>query len=344
MPAGVWRKLYFTVFGSYKKLIQRLSADVTGSVVSAELLLLATTLLLGLLVGIVAIRDAAVSELSDFAGAFQDLNQSYSTNGVAGNSSAAAGSQFQDQLDVSDSAGDAIGAADNCIVFNAPPTDESEPATFTLSDIGVLNFDGVTTGVGGSAQGTIGDGTIDTGFTVTTDTGNIAGTTGGTELRFRENPNAAGSFTIAFDEPITEFEFWIRSLANIIGEAENLLGNFVLALSDGSIINNAAFNIIPDLIAPNSNFGLFRTRGTDTSPLSQVTRGGANFVTDPGFNGTPNQAAGRIVFSDIPGVGTSPIQGAVGLQSLTFERSGGPTTSGFQTNISASGRVLREEP
>ena len=179
---------------------------------------------------------------------------------------------------------------------------------------------------------------------VTTDTGNIAGTTGGTELRFRENPNAAGSFTIAFDEPITEFEFWIRSLANIIGEAENLLGNFVLALSDGSIINNAAFNIIPDLIAPNTNFGLFRTRGTDTSPLSQVTRGGANFVTDPGFDGTPNQAAGRIVFPDIPGVGASPFQDAVGLQSLTFERSGGPTNSGFQTNISASGRVLREEP
>ena len=343
MPAGVWRKLHFTVFGSYKKLIKRLSVDVTGSVISTELLLLATTLFLGLLVGIVAIRDATVSELSDFAGAFQDLNQSYSTNGVAGNSSATAGSQFQDQLDVSDSAGDVIGAADNCIVFNAPPTD-SEPATFILSDSGVLNFDGVITGVGGSAQGTIGDGTIDTGFTVTTDTGNIAGTTGGTELRFRENPNAAGSFTIAFDEPITEFEFWIRSLANIIGEAENLLGNFVLALSDGSIINNAAFNIIPDLIAPNSNFGLFRTRGTDTSPLSQVTRGGANFVTDPGFDGTPNQAAGRIVFPDIPGVGASPFQDAVGLQSLTFERSGGPTNSGFQTNISASGRVLREEP
>ena len=198
--------------------------------------------------------------------------------------------------------------------------------------------------MGGSAQGTIGDGTIDTGFTVTTDTGNIAGTTGGTELRFRENPNAGGSFTIAFDEPITEFEFWIRSLANIVGQAENLLGNFILTLSDGTIINNAAFNIIPDAIAPNTNFGLFRTRATDTSPLSQVTRGNTNFVTDPGFDGTANQAAGRIVFPDIPGVGAAPIQGAVGLQSLTFERSGGPTNSGFQTNISASGRVLREDP
>ena len=88
------RKLHFAVFVSPKKLIKSLFVDVTGSVISAELLLLATTLLLGLLAGFVAIRDAAVSELSDVAGAFQDINQSYTTNGVAGNSSASAGYQY----------------------------------------------------------------------------------------------------------------------------------------------------------------------------------------------------------------------------------------------------------
>ena len=200
----------------------------------------------------------------------------------------------------------------------------------------------MTTGVGGSATGLIGDGTIDTGFTVTTDTGNIAGTSSN-EVRFRETVGTAGTFTIAYDEPLTEFEFWIRNFANIDGRPEQLLGNFKIELSDGTIINNAAFTVLPDAIAPNQNYGLFSTRNNDNSRVVSVNRGGLDYVTDPLFNGTPDQASGRLTFPSIPITANPAAPGSVGVSSIMFDRSGGPG-GGFQANFSTSGRVLREAP
>ena len=346
MPYGLRQgsgKLRFWMLEYLKKRTRLLAADQVGGILSTELVLLATTVLVGGLIGLVSTRDAVVSELSDAAGAVQDFKQAFSFNGLTGHSASTCGTEFADAMDFCDAADDASGAADNCITFAAPPSNESdaEAATFVLSDVGIFDFDDVTTGVGGSASGTIGDGTIDTGFTVTTDTGNIAGTTGGNEIRFRENDANSGTFTIAFDEPLTEVEFWIRNLANIVGSIENLIGNFMLTLSDGSIINNAAFSILPDIIAPNQDYGLFSTRNNDTSPLTTVTRGGAQFLTDPAFDGTANQASGRIVFTDLPSVSNPPGPNPVGLSSIKFDRSGGP--NGFQANFSTSGRVIREE-
>ena len=111
-------------------------------------------------------------------------------------------------------------------------------------------------------------------------------------------------------------------------------------MSDGTVINNAAFTIIPDAIAPNQDYGLFETRDNDNSLVSVVTRGGAEYLTDPLFNGTSDQASGRIVFPGLPSLGSPPGPGAVGLQSLMFDRSGGP--NGFQAAFSTSGRVLRD--
>ena len=324
-----------------QKQFAQLTSDQAGAVLSMELLMLATTVLLGLLIGFTSTRDAVVSEISDVAGSVQDFNQSFSIFGVQGHGSSTSGSDYQDALDQCDSPDDPSGSADNCVTFGVAPTQESDPATFILSDPNVLDIDNAITGVGGSATGTIGDGTIDTGFTVTTDTGNIAGTTGGSEIRFRENDLNSGTFTITYDDPLTEFEFWIRNLANITGSPENLLGNFTLTLSDGSVINNADFSILPDAIAPNQSFGLFQTRNNDTSLLTTVTRMGLDYVTDPAFDGSGNQASGRIVFSDIPNVGDPPVLGAVGLLSISFDRSGGPNN--FQAAFGTSGRVLLEQ-
>ncbi|MCA9264922.1 MAG: hypothetical protein KDA60_13775 [Planctomycetales bacterium] len=105
----------------------RFWSDERGFVVSIELVMVATIATLGLLVGFTAVRDGAVSELSDVAGAVQDFNQSYSYNGVVGHSSTNVGSDFTDALDFCDSADDASGQADNCITFSGVPDDE-EPA------------------------------------------------------------------------------------------------------------------------------------------------------------------------------------------------------------------------
>lgn len=107
-----------------QKQAQRLWNDDAGFIVSIELILIATIAVIGLIVGMTAVRDAVVSELSDVAGAVQDLNQCYSFNGVTGHSSSTCGSDFIDALDFCDDADDTSGEADNCITFDGPPTNE----------------------------------------------------------------------------------------------------------------------------------------------------------------------------------------------------------------------------
>lgn len=107
------------------RFAQKLWTDDQGFVVSIELILIATIAVIGMITGMAAVRDAVVSELSDVAGAVQDLNQSYTFNGVVGQSGNTSGSDFDDLLDFCDSAGDAADAADNCITFDGLPDDET---------------------------------------------------------------------------------------------------------------------------------------------------------------------------------------------------------------------------
>lgn len=102
----------------------KLWKDESGFIVSIELILISTIAVIGLVAGMTAIRDAVVSEMSDVAGAVSDLNQSYTYNGTSSPTAVTAGSSYQDNTDSIDTAGDPVGAADNCIVFNVAPTDE----------------------------------------------------------------------------------------------------------------------------------------------------------------------------------------------------------------------------
>lgn len=91
--------------------------DEGGFVVSVELILIATIMLIGLLAGMTSIRDAVLSELSDVAGAVQDMNQSYRIYGVRGHSASTSGMDYLDRGDFCDSADDAVNAIDNCITI-----------------------------------------------------------------------------------------------------------------------------------------------------------------------------------------------------------------------------------
>ena len=91
--------------------------DEAGFIVSIELILIASIAVIGLITGMTAVRDAVICELSDVAGAVQDLTQSYSYNGVTGHAASTSGSDFVDGLDFCDSTDDASGQADNCIDF-----------------------------------------------------------------------------------------------------------------------------------------------------------------------------------------------------------------------------------
>ena len=99
-------------------LMKRLWNDEAGFVVSSELVLIATIGVLGLIVGITSVRDSLTSELSDVAGAIQDVNQSYQWFGVRGHAAVVAGSDYGDNLDYCDEAGDPSAIQpDNCITI-----------------------------------------------------------------------------------------------------------------------------------------------------------------------------------------------------------------------------------
>jgi Flp pilus assembly pilin Flp len=80
--------------------------DEAGFIVSAELVLVATIVVIGLIVGLSEIQHAVVSELNDVADAIGSLNQSYFFSGFsaaksfgAGFKSYTRGSVFADQTD-----------------------------------------------------------------------------------------------------------------------------------------------------------------------------------------------------------------------------------------------------
>ena len=304
--------------------------DKNGTTVSVELILVAVVMLIGLIVSLASVRDSVVSEFADVAGSVNDLNQSFVTNGIQSSTASVAGSGYLDATDSSDAPEDPSGFADQGILFDVAPSDESGPPT--VGESGTYTF---STSGSGTQRGTIGDGTIDTGFTVTTDTGSIGGNEDN-EVIFEETAATAGTFTTSFDDPLTDVEFFVRSIANDTPGTPHLLGNFTVELSDGTVINNAAFSIINDSIAPNTDYGFFRTSNEDTTLITSTTVGGNQFIRDPINDGPGNQAAGRIQFTDAAITGAPS---GVGISSISFDRSGG--SDGYNSRFSVSGKVVQ---
>lgn len=74
-------------------------ADERGFVVSSELVLIATIVVIGLLAGLTTLRDQVALEMGDVANSIGNVKQSFSFSGVVGHSSSVAGSSFSDQSD-----------------------------------------------------------------------------------------------------------------------------------------------------------------------------------------------------------------------------------------------------
>jgi len=98
------------------QMTQRLWNDDAGFIVSTELALIATILVIGLIVGITSIRDQVVQELADIGGMISQLNQSYSFSAITGHHSSTAGSFGVDLVDSCDiSCGDVSCSAALCV-------------------------------------------------------------------------------------------------------------------------------------------------------------------------------------------------------------------------------------
>ncbi len=101
----------------------RLWKDDRAFVVTAELTLIATVLVIGVLVGLVSLRDSVLQELGDVASAVGILNQSYSYSGVLACSKWTAGTCFWDRRDYCDypSAGPGVPPIDACVNIHFSP-------------------------------------------------------------------------------------------------------------------------------------------------------------------------------------------------------------------------------
>ncbi|MCH8922520.1 MAG: hypothetical protein IIA67_05160 [Planctomycetes bacterium] len=83
----------------------RFRRDEQGFIVSTELVLIGTVLVIGMLVGLVSVRDQVVQEMGDLAEAASDFDQSFSFDGWSGQWSLVAASSFADKTDFCDVAG-----------------------------------------------------------------------------------------------------------------------------------------------------------------------------------------------------------------------------------------------
>ena len=83
-------------------LLAKFWNEETGAIVSAEIMLIMTILVIGVIVGLKSVRDAVVTELADVAQALANIDQSYTYSGVSGHHAATAGGFFHDLPDFCD--------------------------------------------------------------------------------------------------------------------------------------------------------------------------------------------------------------------------------------------------
>lgn len=98
-----------------------------GFIVSAELVLVATILVIGMIVGMAVIRDAVTAEMEDVAEAIGAVDQSYNWAGItavtgAGTLAIVAGSEWNDSEDTN--------AGDTFPVTYVLPAADTEGQTF----------------------------------------------------------------------------------------------------------------------------------------------------------------------------------------------------------------------
>jgi Flp pilus assembly pilin Flp len=85
-----------------KVALKRLWSEQDGAIVSAEIVLVMSILVIGLIAGLTSLRDAVVEELADVGGAIGSLNQSFSFSASSGHCGITFGSFFVDTFDTCD--------------------------------------------------------------------------------------------------------------------------------------------------------------------------------------------------------------------------------------------------
>jgi len=104
--------------------MKQLWNDESGFIIPAELVLVATILVIGMITGLTSVRDAVITELADVGGAIASINQSYSYTGASSHSSTTAGSVFADLLDFCDGQDTSNAGNSRCLSVGLAATPE----------------------------------------------------------------------------------------------------------------------------------------------------------------------------------------------------------------------------
>ena len=99
------------------KTVARLWNEETGAILSAEVMLVASILVIGVIAGLASLRDSVTTELADLAQALANVNQSYSFSGTQGHHVFNGGGQFTDNVDFCDVADLAVFQSAKCVVI-----------------------------------------------------------------------------------------------------------------------------------------------------------------------------------------------------------------------------------
>ena len=103
--------------------MKQLWNDEAGFIIPAELVLIATILVIGMITGLTSVRDAVITELADVGAAIGSINQSYTYGGAVAHCGSTAGSLFTDQTDFCDLGGSSCES--RCLVICGTGTPET---------------------------------------------------------------------------------------------------------------------------------------------------------------------------------------------------------------------------
>jgi hypothetical protein len=92
----------FTSLQESVLMLRKLWMDECGALISAELVLVGTILMIGMAVGLSALRNAIVTELGDVGAAIAATNQSFQVGGLTGHHAQSSAQEFNDLGDSCD--------------------------------------------------------------------------------------------------------------------------------------------------------------------------------------------------------------------------------------------------
>lgn len=106
-------------------MLKAIWIDETGVIISTELVLLLTILVIGMIVGLTTLRDSLATEFADIGQSISNMNQSFNYSGVQGHGAFTSGGTFSDLLDFCDAATTTSAQTSKCVVVNVPAQPEA---------------------------------------------------------------------------------------------------------------------------------------------------------------------------------------------------------------------------